>query len=575
MQNLRIAMAQINSTVGDLDGNTHKIIHNIKTSRERGADIVIFPELAICGYPPEDLLLKKEFIKKNIECIEKILKETKGITAVVGFVDAGEDIYNAAAVIHDGILAGSVHKFFLPNYGVFDENRYFQAGTEYKVFTSGNVTFGVVVCEDIWYSEGPAKIQALLGDAQLILSINASPFYSGKWKLRERLLGTRAFDGTFFLAYVNSTGAQDELIFDGNSVIFSPSGELICRGAGHEEALIICDIDISDVFRRRLVDPRRRKAKLEIKGSGQKFQQIKLKQIWKTEKKPFEITKVEPPGELDEILKSLVLGVRDYVKKNNFKEVVLGISGGIDSALTAAIAVQALGKENVRGAFMPSIFTSKESMEDAKKLTRNLGMKLIEIPIQNTYDSYKLMLKDVFKGLKEDVTEENIQARIRGNILMALSNKFGWLVLTTGNKSEIACGYCTLYGDTAGGFAVLKDVSKTLVYALSNYINSKEAVIPQRIIEKAPTAELRYNQKDSDSLPPYDLLDSLLNLYVEKEMSLEEIRNKGFDEETARMVINLIEKNEYKRRQEPPGIKISEKAFGKDRRLPITNHFRA
>jgi NAD+ synthase (glutamine-hydrolysing) len=575
MKKLRIAMSQMNSSVGDIEGNTVKIISNIRKAREKQADIVVFPELAICGYPPEDLLLKKEFIKKNLESMERIAKESYDITAVVGFVDAGEDIYNAAAVAHNGSIGGVVHKFFLPNYGVFDENRYFQAGTEYKVFTCGDVTFGVVVCEDIWYAEGPAQIQALLGDAQLIISVNASPFYYGKWRVRERILGTRAFDGSFYLVYVNSVGGQDELIFDGHSLLFSPSGELLIRAPLHEEDLVFCDIDMSEVFRSRLVDPRRRKAKLELKGRGWTCQNTVLANVWGEEKEPMELRTAEPPGDMEEIYKSLVLGIRDYVRKNGFKDIVIGLSGGIDSAMTAVIAVEALGHDHVMAVFMPSKFSSEESGEDARKCAENLGIKLLEIPIQETYESFKAMMAGVFKGLKEDVAEENMQARIRGTILMALSNKFGWLVITTGNKSEIACGYCTLYGDMVGGFGALKDVSKTQVYGLARYVNREKEVIPVRVIEKAPSAELRPDQKDTDSLPPYDLLDSLLHLYVEKEMSLEDIVNLGFDRELVGSIIRMVDRNEYKRRQAPPGIKISEKAFGKDRRLPITNLFKA
>jgi len=572
---MRIAMAQINSTVGDLDGNTERIISHIRKAREASADLVVFPELAVCGYPPEDLLLKKEFVNKNLMCRDRIVSETEGITAVVGFVDAGEDIYNAAAVMHDRALTGVVHKFFLPNYGVFDENRYFQVGTEYKVFAGKKVTFGVVVCEDIWYPEGPVQIQSLLGDAQLIISINASPFYCGKWRIRERVLATRAFDGSFFLVYVNSVGGQDELIFDGHSEIFSPSGEVLCRGAAHEEDLVLCDIDISEAFRSRLIDPRRRKAKLELGGQGSRCETISIGTGEKADRKPLEHRCVMPPDDLDDIRKALVLGVKDYVTKNGFRNVVLGISGGIDSALTAAIAVEALGSQCVTGVFMPSEFTSKESREDSLALAACLGIKLMEISIQETFAAYRTMLAEAFSGCREDVTEENIQARIRGNILMALSNKFGWLVLTTGNKSEIASGYCTLYGDMAGGFAVLKDVTKMQVYSLSRLFNGKRETIPLRIIEKAPSAELRHNQKDTDSLPPYDLLDTLLSLYVEKEMSFSEIAALGYDMELVRKVIYLVDRNEYKRRQAPPGIKISLKAFGKDRRLPITNHFKS
>jgi len=573
VKHVRIAMAQINSAVGDLDGNTARIIQSIERAREAGAHMVVFPELTICGYPPEDLLLKKEFVRQNLECRDEIIRHTSDITAIVGFVDAGEDIYNAAAVMHDGELAGVVHKFFLPNYGVFDENRYFQAGTEFRVFTLDEVTFGVVVCEDIWYPEGPARVQSLLGDAQLIVSINASPFYCGKWRVRERVLGTRAFDGSFFLVYVNSVGGQDELVFDGNSFMFSPTGELLCRALSHEEDLVFYDLDPTEVLRSRLLDPRRRKAKLELRGTGEACHTTLLKTPEVRKKDLMVKPGLMPPDDKEELFKSLVLGLADYIGKNGFSTVVLGLSGGIDSALTAAIAVSALGREHLKGLFMPSVYSSRESREDAFAVAENLGIECREIPIQDIFDAYKKTLSEPFGDRNEDITEENIQARIRGNLLMAFSNKFGWLVLTTGNKSEIACGYCTLYGDMVGGFGVLKDLTKTQVYLLSEYVNREQELIPRRIITKAPTAELRHNQKDTDSLPPYDFLDTLLNLYVEKEMSYKEILACGHDPAVVKKVIQMVDRSEYKRRQAPPGVKISEKAFGKDRRLPITNRF--
>ena len=574
MRKLRIALSQMNSSVGDIAGNTRKIIANIEKARDACADIVIFPEMAVCGYPPEDLLLKSEFIEENLRSLERIREATSQITAIVGFVDAQEDIYNAAAVLHDEQVAGICHKFALPNYGVFDENRYFQQGTDYMVFVRDEVTFGVTICEDMWNAEGPARIQSLLGDAQLIVSINASPFHYGKWRLRERVYATRAFDGSYFLAYVNAVGGQDELIFDGHSMLFSPSGELLQRGLSLEEELILGDIDISEVFKTRLLDPRRRKAKLVLKDSGMVCHQIRLSPIPRRDRPSIAGRQVNPPADIEEIYRSLVLGIGDYVRKNGFSDVVIGLSGGLDSAITAALAVKALGKEHVVGVYMPAVFSSTESREDAEALAGSLEMRFFEIPIQDTFESYKAMLAGMFKGRAEDVTEENIQARIRGTILMALSNKFNWLVLTTGNKSETACGYCTLYGDTAGGFAPLKDVSKTQAYQLCEYVNSAGEIIPRRIIEKPPSAELRFNQKDTDSLPPYDHLDALLYLYIEKELSIRDIIAHGFDEELVKSVIRMVDRNEYKRRQAPPGIKITEKAFGRDRRLPVTNLFK-
>jgi NAD+ synthase (glutamine-hydrolysing) len=426
----------------------------------------------------------------------------------------------------------------------------------------------------MWNAEGPARIQSLLGDAQLIVSINASPFHYGKWRLRERVYATRAFDGSYFLAYVNAVGGQDELIFDGHSMLFSPSGELLQRGLSLEEELILGDIDISEVFKTRLLDPRRRKAKLVLKDSGMVCHQIRLSPIPRRDRPSIAGRQVNPPADIEEIYRSLVLGIGDYVRKNGFSDVVIGLSGGLDSAITAALAVKALGKEHVVGVYMPAVFSSTESREDAEALAGSLEMRFFEIPIQDTFESYKAMLAGMFKGRAEDVTEENIQARIRGTILMALSNKFNWLVLTTGNKSETACGYCTLYGDTAGGFAPLKDVSKTQAYQLCEYVNSAGEIIPRRIIEKPPSAELRFNQKDTDSLPPYDHLDALLYLYIEKELSIRDIIAHGFDEELVKSVIRMVDRNEYKRRQAPPGIKITEKAFGRDRRLPVTNLFK-
>ncbi len=575
MCTVRIGLAQINTTVGDLAGNTQKILGYIGRARELGVDLVAFPELAITGYPPEDLLLKPEFIQENLERLQEIVANTRSLTAVVGFVDRADDIYNAAAVIHDGILAGVYHKAYLPNYGVFDEDRYFQAGTEYPVFTLGSTVVGVNICEDIWHPTGPSGLQALAGGAEVIVNIAASPYHAGKRRFRERMLATRAADNVVVVAFCNLVGGQDELVFDGNSMIFDQRGELLARGEPFEEDLIIADLDLESIFRQRLRDPRRRKEKLAQTGEGV-VKRIPLKAIEGGEEKPPLSPRVTRElGHLEEIYRALVLGTRDYVLKNGFRRVVIGLSGGIDSSLTTTIAADALGRESVVGVFMPSCYSSQESHADAQELVRNLGIQLMIVPIDGAFQAYLDMLDEAFKGRERDVTEENLQARIRGNILMALSNKFGWLVLATGNKSEMSVGYATLYGDMAGGFAVIKDVPKTLVYELARYRNSLGPVIPERVLAKAPTAELRPNQRDEDSLPPYAILDPILQAYVEEDRSLAEVVARGFDLRVVQDTMAMVDRSEYKRRQAPPGIKITPRAFGKDRRLPITNRYRS
>lgn len=575
MYHLRIALAQINLTVGDLDGNTEKIIQYSRLARDAGADLVVFPELAITGYPPEDLLLKNGFVRRNIECLNKVAAATQGITSVVGFVDQHESLYNAAAVIRDGIIVGVHHKFHLPNYGVFDEQRYFKPGHETSVFRAGNVIFGVEVCEDSWYVEGPHKLQVLAGGAQLVIVINSSPFHAGKWKFREEMLATRARDNLCYFAYVNLIGGQDELVFDGHSLVIGPDGQIISRGPAFEEALVTADLDLDEVERKRLEDSRFTQLKELFCTSAASVKTVQIPPFESTKAKPEKSSCLaSPPERLEEIYKALVLGIRDYVEKNGFQKVVLGLSGGIDSALSTVIAIDALGKERVVAVIMPSQFSSEATQSDAVRLAESLGIQHYWIPIQQIFEAYLETLAEPFKGTEPGVAEENIQARIRGNILMALSNKFGWLVLTTGNKSEIAVGYTTLYGDMAGGFNVLKDVPKTLVYELAGYRNKLGEVIPQSIIERAPSAELRPGQKDVDTLPPYEILDPIIHAYVEQDKSVAEIVEMGFDEATVRRVVRMIDQNEYKRRQAPPGIKITPKAFGKDRRLPITNKYR-
>jgi NAD+ synthase (glutamine-hydrolysing) len=574
LRRLRLGMAQINTTVGDFQGNTQKILEAIAHGKSLSVDLLTFPELAVCGYPPEDLLLKPQFVRENLKAIEKIEKHCSGLTVVVGFVDAQSDIYNAAAVIHDAKLAGIYHKIYLPNYGVFDENRYFQAGQGCPVYTVAGIGVGINICEDIWYEAGPATIQAYSG-AEVIVNISASPYHFGRLKFRERMLSTRAADNVVIVAYNNLVGGQDELVFDGGSMVLDEKGQLIAKGKQFEEDLIMADLDVEAVFRTRLRDPRWRKEASQL-GQQRQATKVTLSEAPLATQKP-ELAKAQAQslGPAEEVYRALVLGTGDYVRKNGLTKVVIGLSGGIDSSLVADIAVAALGAENVIGVAMPSAYSSSGSLKDAELLARNLGIRLLSIPIDNIFQAYLKTLAEPLKGTEPDVTEENIQARIRGNLLMALSNKFGWLVLTTGNKSEMATGYTTLYGDMAGGFAVIKDVPKTLVYELARYRNSlPDAPIPQSVIEKAPSAELRPGQKDSDSLPPYDLLDPVLTAYVEEDKSAEQIIALGADEALVRRAAHLVDSSEYKRRQAPPGVKITPKAFGRDRRLPITNRFR-
>ena len=577
MRSLRIGLAQINCTVGDLEGNTAKIRRYIEKAREMQVDLVCFPEMAITGYPPEDLLLKPEFVSGNLEKLDQIVQNSKGIAVMVGFVDSKDDLYNAAAVAHDGKLCGVYHKTYLPNYGVFDENRYFQAGTEAPIFVINGVSIGVNVCEDIWYPTGPTTFQARAG-AEVIVNISASPYHAGRRNFRERMLTTRASDDAVIMAYTNLVGGQDELIFEGGSMVLDGRGEIVARAKQFEEDLLVLDPDIEELFRSRLHDPRRRKEKKPSDKEATKVPRIVITERGHSERKsPIPLCSVEVYDPLGEIYAALVLGTHDYIHKNGFSKVLVGLSGGIDSSLVAAIAADALNPENVVGVSMPSRYSSEGSKTDAQLLAENLGIEMKVIPIEEAFHSYLDMLAPSFEGTQTDIAEENLQARVRGNILMALSNKFGWLVLNTGNKSEVACGYCTLYGDMAGGFAVIKDVPKTLVYELARYKNSQagKEIIPQSVIEKEPSAELRSGQRDVDSLPPYEILDPIVEAYVEEDRSLSQIVAMGFDHDVVQHVISLIDRNEYKRRQVPPGIKITPRAFGRDRRLPMTNRFRS
>jgi NAD+ synthase (glutamine-hydrolysing) len=578
MYKVRLGLSQINVLVGDIEGNLKKIIKYIGIAKKSGVDIICFPELSITGYPPEDLLLKPSFIEDNLRALDEVRKATDSMTVVVGFANKNQDIYNAAAIIHNKALIDVYHKCYLPNYSVFDENRYFQAGVRAPVYKLGDFVFGVSICEDIWYPGDPTRKQALLGDAQIILNISSSPYYASKVQARERMLLTRASDYSVVIGFCNLVGGQDELIFDGHSVVIDECGEVIARASGFEEDLLIADVNVERVFHSRLHNPRRRKEKYAIRLEYNDEDVFELnKGDLGRNSHPTITPKVARFMEFkEEVFQALVMGTKDYVKKNRFANVVIGLSGGVDSSLVSAIAVEALGKGNVVGVSMPSRYSSKGSKLDAERLSKNLGIKLITIPIEPAFSAYLEMFSGVFAGKGQNVTEENLQARIRGNILMALSNKFGWLVLTTGNKSETSVGYSTLYGDMAGGFSVIKDVPKTLVYGIAEFYNSwkGQEIIPKSVISKPPSAELRSNQLDVDSLPPYDVLDPILKAYVEEDLSIEEIIAQGFEEEMAKRIVRMVDLNEYKRRQSPPGIKITPRAFGKDRRFPITNLYR-
>ena len=571
MSRLRLAMAQINTVVGDIDGNVEKIELVLSQAQKVAADVVVFPELTVTGYPPEDLLLRPSFLRANLAAVKYVTTLTTGMTVIIGFADVDEDVYNAAAILHDGTWVDTYRKQFLPNYAVFDEDRYFAPGKEVPVFRRGDVTFGVSICEDIWYPAGPPEMQALQGGARLLINLSASPYHGGKGHSREQMLRTRAADNSAIVAFCNLIGGQDELVFDGGSVIITERGTVIARGAQFAEDFVVADVDAGAVFRWRLHDPRRRKA------SSSALSVIELPEILTPETKPELNPHIATPlSHYEEVYQALVVGTRDYVRKNGFEKVVIGLSGGIDSTLVACIAADALGPENVTGVSMPSRYTSDMSNDDAALLASNLGIHYIRITIEDVFNAYIKVLADTFEGLPPDVTEENIQARIRGNYLMALSNKFGWLVLTTGNKSEMSVGYATLYGDMAGGYAVIKDVLKMLVYDLCRWRNTvgDSPVIPERCITRPPTAELRPNQKDSDSLPEYPVLDAILQAYVEEDQAPEEIvKILDVSAETVQRVVRMVDRAEYKRRQAPLGVRISVRVFGKDRRLPITQRF--
>jgi NAD+ synthase (glutamine-hydrolysing) len=569
---LRVALCQINTTVGDLDGNVARVIAALSKADDQGCDLAVFPELAITGYPPEDLLLKPGFVGDNRRALDAVAQASSSCAAVVGFVDAGRDLYNAAAVCAFGRVQAVYRKRNLPNYAVFDEQRYFApgAGTAPLVEVAG-VRVGVSICEDAFSPAGPIAAQAA-GGAELVININASPYYAGRLAERERMLATRAADAASALVYVNQVGGQDELVFDGASMVFDAHGELLARAGQFSEETLVCDLEVQPVFRKRLLDPRGRATDEPLP-------------VVDVTSKP----RVDDPGDVrrpaiadllppvHEVYEALVTGTRDYVRKNGFTDVAIALSGGVDSSLVAVIAADALGPEHVHGVLMPSRYSSEHSLSDAEKLAVELGIEHRVIPIEPAHAAFLDMLAPSFEGREPDVTEENLQSRIRGVVMMALSNKFrGWIVLTTGNKSEMAVGYSTLYGDTAGGFAVIKDVPKLLVYELCRDRNARadRPLIPEDVLTKPPSAELRPDQRDDQSLPPYEVMDPILEAYVEHDRTRAELVGMGFDPEVVERITRLVDTAEYKRRQTPPGVRVTPKAFGKDRRVPITNRYR-
>lgn len=568
---MRLALAQLNAVVGDLDGNRELVVDAIRESRAAGADLVVFPELAITGYPPEDLLLRPGFIKAARASLEKIAGATEGITALVGCPLFDRDLANACAILSGGEIRGIYRKQFLPNYGVFDEHRYFAAGRDLVLLRCGDVLVGPTICEDIWQPGPPATDLALAG-AQLIVNLSASPFHVGKAEDREEMLVTRARDNASYLAFCNLVGGQDELVFDGHSVVLDDEGEVIARAPGFEECLLVVDLDPTEAIGRRLRDVRRR----ELERSRESVPEVTVIDVpvAKDAGEPVAPDVTPFVSELEQMRLALGLGVRDYVEKSGFRDVVIAISGGIDSALTAAICVDALGAEHVHTVSMPSRYSSEGTRDDAREVSLNLAADFREIPIEHVVGAFTDALEGSFAGREPDLTEENLQARVRGTMLMALSNKFGWLVISTGNKSEMAVGYATLYGDMVGGFALLKDVFKTDVFRLSRHLNERAGheLIPGTTIERPPSAELRADQRDDQSLPPYALLDPVLEAYVELDRSREELLAE-FDAETVERVLALVDRSEYKRRQAPPGVKLRPRAFGRDWRLPIAKRW--
>jgi NAD+ synthase (glutamine-hydrolysing) len=570
---MRLALAQINTTVGDLDGNRDRIVAALFEARAAGADLVLVPELAVTGYPPEDLLLRPGFLRAAEESLQEIAREATDVVALVGFPHLDRDLYNACAVCADGEVKAIYRKRFLPNYGVFDEDRYFAPARDLLLLELGGTLIGPTICEDMWQPGPPATDLGLAG-AQLLTNISASPFHVCRDREREVMFATRARDNACFVAFCNAVGGQDELLFDGHSLVLDEEGHVLARAPGFEEALLVVDIDPADAVGRRLRDLRRR----ALAREREEIPAAPVVPLGETraQREPAAPQLAEQLGELEQMRRGLELGLGDYVRKNGFQEIVIGVSGGIDSALTAALAVEALGPERVHCVSMPSRYSSEETRRDARLLAESLGTDFRELPIDGAYDAFESALAGSFAGREPDLTEENLQARIRGVLLMALSNKFGWLVVATGNKSELSVGYATLYGDMAGGFALLKDVFKTDVFRLARYLNEHAGrhLIPATTIDRAPSAELRADQLDEDSLPPYDKLDRVLEAYVEEDRSREELSHDGFDPDVVARAVALIDRAEYKRRQAPPGVRLTPKAFGRDRRTPITNRWR-
>ena len=590
----RLAMVQFNPIVGDLSGNVRAIANWIKDAKHARADVAVFPEMAITGYPPEDLVLQPGFLKDTKRALNEVVKHCRGITVVVGFIQQDEigecvhsqgfpatmknpTVFNAAAIVHDRHVVATYAKMILPNYGVFDEQRYFSPGTRPLVFILNGVRYGVNICEDIWKADGPTQDEAGRGRAHIILNINASPYQLGKEKVREGMLIQRSKENGVIVSYTNMVGGQDEMVFDGRSLVLNASGDIIARAKAFEEELLVADIDVEG----KGMGVERVRRRLRGANPSRSVQQVVLSREYVPKRRRVLTSAPSKPLEtLEEVYRALVTGVRDYVNKNRFQKALVGISGGIDSALTVVIAVDALGAEHVTGVFMPSLFTSKASRRDSRRLMQNLNAPLLEVPITKLWKQYLRALEPVFEGKSHDTTEENLQARIRGNLLMALSNKFGHLVLTTGNKSEMSVGYATLYGDMAGGFAVIKDLSKTLVYDLAEHRNQRAHeeiggnLIPPGILDRPPSAELKPHQTDQDTLPPYEMLDPILEAYVEDDRSFDEILRMGFPSTMVQQVIAMVDQSEYKRRQAPVGIKITERALGKDRRMPVTNRYK-
>ncbi len=574
MQTLRVALAQLNTTIGDLEGNRAKILDAARRAAAQDVDLVAFSELAITGYPPEDQLIRSAFIEDAQRSLETLAVEAKGLPPlIVGCVEFDQHLYNAAAVVHDGRVVATYRKQRLPNYGVFDEERYFQPGAEALIVTVAGVPVGLSICEDAWYPGGPITDLAIAG-AAVVVNINGSPFHAGKARDRERMLATRAADNTVALAYVNQVGGQDELVFDGNSVVFDASGVVVARGASMEEDLLIADLLVEELLQRQLHESRLRR----LRGFSQPSTPVRRVDVTMTPKRDrplLRVTAPPPAPMVAETYRALVVGTRDYVQKIGFEHAFVALSGGIDSAIVGAIAVDALGPERVTGVSMPSRYSSEGSISDAVDLAQRLGIRLISLPIEAVHQAALDTLEREFGADDLGVAGENVQSRARGMLVMALSNHTPRsLVLTTGNKSEYACGYATLYGDMVGGFAVIKDVPKTLVWELARYRNTLGVVIPENSISKPPSAELRPNQLDSDSLPAYEVLDPIIEAYVEDDLSLEAIVARGNDEATVKRVIDMVNRNEYKRRQAPPGVKITSRAFGRDRRLPLASRYR-